>query len=93
MVYYFYLYFIYQKLFIDYFARLNVNFLDFIFHITKQSHSRPSTLKALEIFDNKTIRVIEIYYYTAVNSKEILIVLNVKAVVIFDPYEKIYQFS
>ena len=83
-----------KKLFRDYFARLNVNFFGpyFGFHITKQSHSRPSTLKALEIFENKPIRAIEIGCYTAVNSKDILNVLNVKELVIIDPYEKYSDF-
>jgi hypothetical protein len=78
----------------DLFARLNIHFFGpfFGFHITKQSHSRPTTLKARDVFANRSIRAIEIGCYTAVNTADILRVLNVREMVIIDPYEKYSDF-
>ncbi|MDO8997140.1 MAG: class I SAM-dependent methyltransferase [Sediminibacterium sp.] len=78
----------------DVFARLNVNFFGPVFGVqfTKQNHTRPSTLKALEVFGNNPIRVIEIGCYTGINAKNILSILNVKEFVVIDPYEKYDEF-
>lgn len=53
------------------------------------TYSRPSTLAALEKFGSKEIRVIEIGCAAGNNSLDILRKLNIKELVIIDPYENI----
>jgi len=55
--------------------------------IKKVPYSRPSTLKAKEIFGDKPIRVIEIGCAAGNNALDILKNLNVSEYVVIDPYE------
>jgi len=57
------------------------------FKLGKLPYSRPSTLKAREMFDNDPIRVIEIGCAAGINALDILEQLNVTEYIIVDPYE------
>jgi hypothetical protein len=78
----------------NYFARLNVLVFGPIFGVefTKQRHTRPSTLKAIEVFKDKPIRIIEIGCYSGINARNIIKSLNVTEFVVIDPYEKYDEF-
>lgn len=56
--------------------------------IKKVTYARPSTLKAKEIFGNKSIRVIEIGCAAGNNALNVLKNLNVSEYIIIDPYDK-----
>jgi len=56
--------------------------------IRKDTYARPSTLKAEEIFGNKSIRVIEIGCAAGNNALNVLKKLNVSEYIIIDPYDK-----
>lgn len=76
------------------FARLNVVFFGPFFGVefTKQSHTRPSTQKAIEILKDKPVRVIEIGCYSGINARNIIKNLNVSEFVVIDPYESYDEF-
>ena len=56
--------------------------------IKKESYARPSTLKAIEIFGSKPIRVIEIGCAAGNNALNVLKNLNITEYIIIDPYDK-----
>lgn len=58
------------------------------YRLRRTTHSRPSTILAKEIFGNKPIRVIEIGCAAGNNALDILKNLNVKEIVLIDPYDK-----
>ena len=73
--------------------KIFVRFNDFFgrligYKLKRVSYSRPSTLKAKEIFKDQPIRVIEIGCAAGNNSLDILNQLNVSEYIIIDPYEK-----
>jgi len=71
-------------------VRINDRFgKTFGFKLKRVPYSRPSTLKALEIFNDKPIRVIEIGCAAGNNTLDVLKQLNVSEYIIIDPYEKI----
>jgi hypothetical protein len=75
-----------RKIFVkfnDFFGRLSG------YKIRRDTYSRPSTIKAKEIFGDKPIKVIEIGCASGNNALDVLENLNVAEYIIIDPYEKI----
>ena len=75
-----------RKIFVminDYFGRLSG------YNLKRDTYSRPSTIKAKQIFGDKPIKVIEIGCAAGNNALDVLQNLNVSEYVIIDPYEKI----
>ena len=75
-----------RKIFVminDYFGRLSG------YKLKRDTYSRPSTIKAKQIFGDKPIKVIEIGCAAGNNALDVLQSLNVSEYVIIDPYEKI----
>lgn len=58
------------------------------FKLRRTTYSRPSTILAKKIFGDKPLRVIEIGCASGNNALDILKNLNVKEIVLIDPYEK-----
>lgn len=78
----------------DTIARLNVHFFGprFGVEFVKLPHTRPSTSKAREVFNDHPIRVIEIGCYSGINARNIINALNVCEFFVIDPYEAYEDF-
>ena len=75
------------------FRKIFVKINDFVgrntgIKIKKETYARPSTIKAMEIFGSKPIRVVEIGCAAGNNTLNVLKKLNVSEYIIIDPYDK-----
>ena len=58
------------------------------FKLRKIPHSRPSTIRAKEMFGDRPLRIVEIGCAAGNNALDILTKLNVREYVAIDPYER-----